>query len=244
MEAQTRKSKDAIKWVLNQIQSNRAVNSRSGKHTTIFQYKKEGNFPELLHQKDIIRALSDEGAIQVITKDWGGIRTEKHGIVSTPNDASWDVALNGNITPDKLYLKIIEEKLFPFLCKYNIIEDEDKIKYDFDHDKKCGVLTIGQQTLPFKKDRAILLDYFYKNRNKLRHEADFETYKDYLIKEGYWINKETSEPFNKTFRDEIKRINKRIEKKFNNIESVITEPEEKAYIKRNKYKWEIKFKNI
>jgi hypothetical protein len=245
MKSKTKQSTKELRWVLNKIQTSRALDSRSGGGVVTFIYGNQKEDPSALAQYDIIQSFVDIGAIEILKSFFEHLVSTKSGKkVKFIDDIPITEMSGKTIFPSSIIIKIIEKKFFTLLSKYDIIADEDLIKYDFNPTKEQGIFTVGKKYITFNGGVSIMLQYFYENRDKVNNRSDFKTYEKYLLSSSHDNIKRSKTPNNKEFRDAIKAINKRLEKEFKNIEEVITKTNKEREGERNEYKWKIKFEDI
>lgn len=245
MEAQTKQSSDITRWVLNRIQTERALNSRSGKSVITYRYGNKKNEPMASEQYDELEKLKDCGVIRIIKESFENLISLKTGKrIKVIEDAPIVMASRKTIFPCLAIMEIKEKKFFELLVKHNVIADKDKIKYTFTPDNLEGVFIVGEKPIKFSGRVSVIIQYFYENRNKLNIDSDFKTFKEYLLKQTDGKIHNLKAPDSKIFRDEIKTINKRVKKEFGNILTIISKINKGEEAGRNKYKWEIEFESI
>ena len=241
MELQTKQSNNETRWVINKIQTSRALNTRGGRLGVIYYYEHRDGEPSIRNQGLIIQRLCDCGAIEILKKSYDHLQSLKTGKkVELPESFDIQTHTNNEILPSSIVIKIIEDKFEELLLSYEIDTDEDSITYYFNKDKAEGRFKVGEKFITFRKGTGYLIQYFYENRNKKNIGLDFETYREYLGKYNYNIKI----PDNKEFRVSINGINSRIKKEFENLNSIITITNPDKGKGRNRYKWKIEFEEI
>ncbi|MDD2681094.1 MAG: hypothetical protein PHE20_03275 [Patescibacteria group bacterium] len=245
MEAQTKKSSDITRWVLNRIQTERALDSRSGKNVITFSYGNKKNEPTASEQYHELEKLSDCGAIRVIKEAFENIISLKTGKrIKVVEDAPIVMLSKKTIFPSQAIIEIKEKKFFELLVKHNIIADKEKIKYTFNPDIPEGSFTVGEKTIQFRGRVSAIIQYFYENKSKLSINSDFEDFIKYLSSHDNIVIQNLKSPDNKIFRDGIKEINERIKKEFININTIIGKTNKEKTTGRNTYQWRIEFDSI
>jgi hypothetical protein len=245
MEAQTKQSSEKTRWVLNRIQTERALDSRSGKNVITFRYGNKRSDPTASEQYHELTKLRDCGAISIIKVAYENLISLKTGKkIKVVEDAPVVMASDKTIFPSLAIIEIKEQSFFKLLVEHNIIADKSKIKYYFNPDTIEGAFTVVEKTIKFNGRVGAIVQYFYENKNKININSSFENFIEYLSRDNSEKMRGLKSPDNKTFRREVKAINERIEKEFGSIKAIIKKTNKKNNSEVNKYKWEVEFKSV
>lgn len=244
MALHTKQSIEYFKWVLNRIQTNRALDSVHGIDYVTYVYGSEKNDPPEPEQHQILKELEDQGVITVLTNSYKNlITTDGKKIPYIENNAA-DLS-NYNIFPYSRNLRISREKFDAIVIRYEILANQDYIEYEFNSDKMDGALKIGKmEPIYFDGVRSLIVQFFYEHRNELNQKYDFETYERYLKKNLDDNIRKAKVPDNKLFRESIEGINKRMKRETKSINAIIENLKPDKKTRRNNYKWKILFKTI
>ena len=151
-------------------------------------------------------------------------------------------------------MKALTKMSVDYLDRYDFLEhknseealaiDNKQITYTYNENTKKGTLNItSQEPITFDKERALILDYFYKI-NELNKEEDlakdndknnpYRTYEDFNTNNNAKID-------SNHFRLAIGKINERVATKTKKIvkEIIMMKPKQ-ASTEINYYKWEVK----
>ena len=114
--------------------------------------------------------------------------------------------------------------------KANFVNDNSKIIYSYNEASQIGVLEILENRIQFEKDRALIVDFFFKSKT-LENGENLKTYRDYNKKYSTKID-------SNMFRQNIIDINKRIMNESDGLVNQIIETESKDNPTQiNRYKW-------
>jgi hypothetical protein len=245
MASHTKQSLEYFKWVLNRIQTSRALDSVAGIDHVTYVYGSENNDPPEPEQHQILKELEDRGVITVLKTAYKNIISTKDGReIPYIKDNAADLSSH-NIFPYSRELRIKRNKFDAIVLKYEILANRDYIKYEFDSNRMEGILRLGKkEPIFFTGSRSLVIQFFYEHRNDLKQEYDFEIFQKYTVNNIDEKIKHSKVLNNKEFRERISEINERVENETKSISGIILKLEVGKMTRRNNYKWEILFKTI
>lgn len=245
MASHTKQSLEYFKWVLNRIQTSRALDSVAGIDYVTYVYGSEKNDPPVPEQHQILKELENQGVIAVLTNSYKNLISLKTGKkVPVIEDNAADLS-SGDIFPYSRRLRMVREKFDAIAVKYEILANQDYINYEFDSNKMEGILRLGKkEPIFFTGLRSLVIQFFYEHRNDLKQEYDFEIFQKYTVNNIDEKIRHSKVLNNKAFRESISEINERVESETKSIGGIILKLEIDKKTRRNNYKWEIIFKTI
>ena len=89
-----------------------------------------------------------------------------------------------NVFNDKLFTLLNQSGFISGDSKIKYLDDDSKVLYSYNEVSQIGVLEILDNKIQFEKDRALMIDFFYKSRT-LEDKSRFKTYREFNKK--YWL---------------------------------------------------------
>lgn len=244
MALHTKQSIEYFKWVLNRMQTSRALDSVAGIDYITYVYGGEKNDPPEPEQHQILKELEDQGVITILTNAYKHLITKNGKEIPYIENNAADLS-NYNIFPYSRELRITRDKFDAVVLKYEILANQDYINYEFDSNKMEGVLKIGKmEPIYFDGSRSLIIQFFYEHRNELNQKYDFEIYERYLKKNLDDNIRKAKVLDNKSFREAIEGINERMKRETKSVDAIIENLKPDKKTRRNNYKWGILFKTI
>ncbi|MCF7820636.1 MAG: hypothetical protein K9M44_04175 [Candidatus Pacebacteria bacterium] len=182
MVKETKQSISYFLWVLERIQTYRKMDTLSGESVVVYIYGSEPDDPPEKEQNNALKTLVHSGCIEVLKTDYGKQISLKSGkTVRFIDDAPVDVASNGANFAYSKTIKIIKEKFNLLISEYRILAEDNYMFYKLNPDKLEGLLFFKtEKTIDFHGARSIIVNYFYKNRNKDDYGYCFKQLNDYI----------------------------------------------------------------
>jgi hypothetical protein len=244
MASHTKQSLEYFKWVLNRIQTSRALDSVAGIDYVTYVYGSEKNDPPEPEQHQILKELEDQGVVTILTNAYKHLISKNGKEIPYIENNAADLS-DHNIFPYSRNLRIAREKFDAIALKYEILANQDYINYEFDSNRMEGILRLGKkEPIVFTGSRSLVIQFFYEHRDDLKQEYDFEIFQKYTVNNVDEKIRHSKVLNNKAFRESISEINERVESETKSIGGIILKLEMDKKTRRNNYKWDILFKTI